>query len=82
VNHAEQGEEIFEVLLRPETYEVVYRIRAVSRPRALLARMGYPVARMFQARFRRDSAEAMRRASMSMARTPGHVGRSAAPQVE
>ena len=62
VNHAEQGEEIFEVSLRPDTREVVYRIRAVSRPRAVLARLGYPIARVLQARFRRDSGQAMRRA--------------------
>ena len=62
VNHAEQGEEIFDVSLRPDTLEVVYRIRAVSRPRALLARLGYGVARILQARFRRDSGEAIRRA--------------------
>jgi uncharacterized protein (UPF0548 family) len=61
-NHAEQGEEMFEVSLRPDTHDVVYRIRAVSRPRAVLARLGYPVARILQARFRRDSGEAMRRA--------------------
>lgn len=61
-NHAEQGEEIFEVSLRPETQEVIYRIRAVSRPRALLARIGYPTVRALQARFRRDSGEAMRQA--------------------
>ena len=61
-NHAEQGEEIFEVRLRPDTQEVIYRIRAVSRPRAVLARLGYPIVRALQARFRRDSGEAMRRA--------------------
>jgi uncharacterized protein (UPF0548 family) len=61
-NHAEQGEEIFEVCLRPQTHEVVYRICAVSRPRAVLARLGYPAVRVFQARFRRDSGEAMRQA--------------------
>ena len=60
-NHAERGEEVFEVSLRPETDEVVYRIRAASRPRAVLARLGYPVVRALQARFRRDSGEAMRR---------------------
>lgn len=54
-NHAEMGEEMFEVSLRPETEEVVYRIRAVSKPRATLAQLGYPFARMLQARFRRDS---------------------------
>jgi uncharacterized protein (UPF0548 family) len=61
-NHAEQGEEIFEVFLSPRTGEVAYRIRAVSRPRAVLARAGYPIARVLQARFRQDSGEAMRRA--------------------
>lgn len=61
-NHAESGEEIFEVRLDPVTGEVTYRIRAVSRPRAALARLGYPITRMLQARFRRDSARAVRRA--------------------
>ena len=61
-NHAELGEEIFELSLRPETDEVVYRIRAVSKARALMARIGYPFTRTLQARFRRDSIAAMRRA--------------------
>jgi len=61
-NHAELGEEIFELSLRPETDEVVYRIRAVSKARATMARIGYPYTRMLQARFRRDSIEAMREA--------------------
>lgn len=61
-NHAECGEEIFEVRLDPGTGAVTYRIRAVSRPRAPLARIGYPLTRMLQARFRRDSAAAVRRA--------------------
>jgi uncharacterized protein (UPF0548 family) len=60
-NHAECGEEIFEVSLN-EREEVIYRIRAVSKPRAMLARVGYPVTRIFQARFRRDSIRAMRNA--------------------
>jgi uncharacterized protein (UPF0548 family) len=59
-NHAECGEEIFEVRLDPATGEVTYRIRAVSRPRAMLARVGYPLTTMLQARFRRDSARAVR----------------------
>jgi uncharacterized protein (UPF0548 family) len=62
-NHAEEGEEIFEVSLRPETHDVIYRIRAASRPRAALARVGYPIARVLQARFRKDSAQAMRKAA-------------------
>lgn len=61
-NHAELGEEIFEVRLEPESEDVVYRIQAVSKPRASLARLGYPVTRYFQERFRRDSTEALRRA--------------------
>ena len=61
-NHSERGEEIFEVDLSPETGEVTYRIHAASRPRAFLARIGYPIARLLQARFRRDSVAAMRRA--------------------
>jgi uncharacterized protein (UPF0548 family) len=62
INHAECGEEIFQVTLQPTTGEVAYTIRAVSRPRAFLAWLGYPVARSLQARFRRDSAAAMQRA--------------------
>jgi uncharacterized protein (UPF0548 family) len=61
-NHAESGEELFEVRLEPETGEVTYRIRAVSRPRAALARLGFPLTRLLQARFRRDSALAVRSA--------------------
>jgi uncharacterized protein (UPF0548 family) len=61
-NHAEVGEEIFEVLLEPESESVIYRIRAVSKPRAALARIGYPITRVFQERFRRDSLIALRRA--------------------
>jgi hypothetical protein len=56
------GGEIFKVSLRPGTGEVSYVIRAASRPRALLARLGYPVTRSLQARFRRDSAAAIARA--------------------
>jgi uncharacterized protein (UPF0548 family) len=61
-NHAEQGEEIFEVSLNRASQSVTYRIRAASRPRAALARLGYPATRMLQERFRRGSGEALRRA--------------------
>jgi uncharacterized protein (UPF0548 family) len=61
-NHAEYGEELFDVFLDPESDEVRYRIRATSKPQAALARMGQPIVRALQARFRRDSAAAMRRA--------------------
>jgi uncharacterized protein (UPF0548 family) len=61
-NHAECGEELFEVFLETGTGRVMYRIRVASRPNAVLARVGYPIVRRLQARFRRDSAAALRRA--------------------
>jgi hypothetical protein len=53
----------FEVFLDPTTGDVVYRLRAVSWPQAFFAYVGYPIVRMLQARFRRDSAAAMKRAT-------------------
>ena len=61
-DHGESGEEIFKVTFEPKSGNVSYMIRAVSRPRAALARLGYPLTRVFQARFRRDSTRAMARA--------------------
>jgi uncharacterized protein (UPF0548 family) len=61
-DHAESGEELFKVSLHPRTGEVTYFIHAVSRPRAVLARLGYPVARSLPARLRRDSSAALARA--------------------
>jgi hypothetical protein len=37
----------------------MYRIKAISWPRAAAARVGYPIVRLLQARFRRDSAAAL-----------------------
>jgi uncharacterized protein (UPF0548 family) len=62
-NHAEMGEEIFQVSIAPGSEEVTYEIRAVSKPRAALARIGYPYVRYCQSRFRRDSIAALRRAA-------------------
>lgn len=62
-NHAESGEELFEVFIDPLTDKVMYRIRAASWPQATLARIGQPIVRGLQARFRRDSAAAMARAA-------------------
>src|ERR1043165_7813681 len=61
-NHAERGEEIFEVSIDPASQEVSYHIRAASKPRATLARIGYPFTRFLQARFRRDSLAALQHA--------------------
>lgn len=64
-NHAESGEELFEVFLDPQTEDVVYRIRAISRPQAMLARLGQPIVRVLQQRFRDHSVAAMKRATRS-----------------
>jgi len=61
-NHAVRGEERFEVFVEPGG-SVVYHIRAVSQPRAAVARVGAPIAARIQARFRRDSSDAMKRAA-------------------
>jgi len=61
-NHAESGEELFEVFLDRQSGDVMYRIRAVSWPQSPLTRIGQPIVRLLQARFRRDSADVMRRA--------------------
>ena len=61
-NHAQHGEELFEVRIDPDSSDVLYRIRAVSWPQSPLARIGLPIVRLLQARFRRDSAAAMKRA--------------------
>jgi uncharacterized protein (UPF0548 family) len=61
-NHAESGEELFELLLDEVSGDVIYRIRAISWPQAALARLGHPIVRVLQERFRRDSAAAMARA--------------------
>ena len=59
---AESGEALFEVFVDRDTAEVKYKIRATARPQAALARLGHPIARALQARFRRDSGAAMARA--------------------
>lgn len=61
-DHAESGEERFQVEWDRETGAVWYDILAFSRPRHLLARLGYPLVRRIQKRFARDSAAALLRA--------------------
>ena len=63
--HAESGEELFEVSIDESTNAVTYRIQVVAAPQHWLARLGTPYVRMLQARFRRDSIAAMRRAVSS-----------------
>ena len=58
--HIEQGEERFMVEWDHED-NVWYDLRAFSRPRYWLVRLGYPIARRLQRRFVRQSQAAMRR---------------------
>ncbi|MCG8419069.1 MAG: DUF1990 domain-containing protein [Proteobacteria bacterium] len=53
--HAESGEERFWVSWDPHSDTVRYDVVAFSRPHAVLARLGYPLTRMLQQRFARDS---------------------------
>ena len=62
-DHAERGQEQFTIEWRRDDDSVWYDILAYSRPNALLARLGYPVTRLLQKRFARDSMSAMVRSS-------------------
>lgn len=68
-DHAGSGEERFLVEWDREDDSVWYDILAFSRPQHFLARLGYPVVRLTQKRFRRESAAAMRRAVGAVATT-------------
>jgi uncharacterized protein (UPF0548 family) len=57
--HAERGEERFTVEWRKEDDSVWYDILAYSRPNQFLSKVGYPIGRMLQKRFARDSMAAM-----------------------
>jgi uncharacterized protein (UPF0548 family) len=63
--HVESGEERFVVEWDQATGTVWYDILAFSRPRHVLARIGYPLVRRLQKRFGRESAAAMVRAAQS-----------------
>jgi uncharacterized protein (UPF0548 family) len=58
-DHAESGEERFLIEWDRATDKVYYDILAFSRPRQVLARLGYFWTRRLQKRFARDSAAAM-----------------------
>ena len=59
--HVEEGQERFVIDFDPASESVSYLIEAISRPRHLLARIGYPFTRAMQHRFQRDSHARMRR---------------------
>lgn len=56
--HVEMGEELFMVEKLPDG-TVQYVIKAFSKPRFWLTRIGYPIARWHQRKFVRDSKAAM-----------------------
>lgn len=59
--HAMSGEERFLIEWNESTDDVVYEIVAYSKPRHLLARLGYPLVRRLQKRFGLASLVVMRR---------------------
>ena len=60
--HAEIGEERFSILWDRNNDSVWYEILAFSKPKALAAKVGYPLSRLMQRRFAHASLEAMARA--------------------
>ncbi|NOT47173.1 MAG: DUF1990 domain-containing protein [Acidobacteria bacterium] len=64
-DHVEFGEERFAVERDLNTGEVFYDLYSFSRPRHILAQLGYPYARYLQKSFVADSKAAMRRAVRS-----------------
>lgn len=61
--HVERGQESFIVEWHSKDDSVWYDLAAYSRPNQLLAKLGYPVTRVLQKRFARDSMQAMLRSS-------------------
>jgi uncharacterized protein (UPF0548 family) len=59
VEHAESGEERFTVEWNRDDDRVWYDILAFSRPRQMLARLGYPLSRSLQKKFANGSKLAM-----------------------
>ena len=56
--HVERGEELFMVEKTPDD-KVRYVLKAFSRPRFWMARLGYPLVRQYQRKFVRDSKQSM-----------------------
>ncbi len=58
-DHVERGEERFTIELHAADNSVWYDILAFSRPRHHLVRLGFPLARILQKRFARESLKVM-----------------------
>lgn len=69
-DHVESGEERFLIEWDQADHSVWYDILAFSRPRHVLARLGYPFVRMTQKRFARSSAAVMQRLAEQPVVTP------------
>lgn len=61
-DHSESGEESFSIEWHRDDDSVWYDIYAFSRPRAMLAKLGYPLSRILQSKFADCSLRAMSRA--------------------
>jgi uncharacterized protein (UPF0548 family) len=68
--HAESGEERFQVEWHHTDNSVWYDIVAFSRPNHWLTRLGYPIVRLVQKRFARDSAAVMLKSVNSIDEAP------------
>ncbi len=74
--HAESGEERFQVEWHPENDSVWYDILAFSRPNQLFARLAHPYVRRKQKQFARESTLAMKAAVTGASAHPMNVSDS------
>ena len=68
--HVERGEECFWIEKEADG-SIFYHIRAFSKPRFWMARLGYPIARAYQRKFVRQSMQRMHQ--LANQNTPAHV---------
>ncbi len=71
--HAESGEERFQVEWHPEDDSVWYDILAFSRPNRFLTKLSYPYVRRKQKQFAQDSMQAMEDAVTAVLSEEGRV---------
>lgn len=71
--HAESGEERFQVEWHPEDDSVWYDILAFSRPHRFLTKLSYPYVRRKQKQFAQDSMQAMKDAVTAVPSEEGRV---------
>ncbi len=62
LDHGESGEERFSVEISEQTGDVWYDLYAFSKPKHILAKLGYPLVRNLQKQFAKDSKAAILRA--------------------